>query len=111
MTRESKKGARLGLIARQFSEIIGAMKKIITPGVREEAEYVCDVTGKPAYGKLLMTFGYVSHHDTQILEMDLADEAADEVIQFLKSKSPGIKLRYGPLYSCPFCLKGIDARR
>ncbi len=34
------------------------MKKIITPGVREEAQYVCDVTGKPAVAMLVMTFGY-----------------------------------------------------
>lgn len=81
------------------------MKKIITPGVREEAEFICDVTGKPAYGKLLMTFGYGSHHDTQMLEVDLSDEAADEIVQFLKTKSPGIKLEDEPMYSCPSCGK------
>jgi hypothetical protein len=81
------------------------MKKIITPGVREEAEYVCDVTGKPAYGKLVMEFSFSSHHDEQVLEMDLSDEAADEIIQFLKTKSPGIKLRDEPFmrHPCPLC--------
>ena len=34
------------------------MKKIITPAVREEAELLCDVTGKPAVAKLIMSFGY-----------------------------------------------------
>jgi len=29
------------------------MKKIITPGVREEVEYMCDVTGKPAVAELI----------------------------------------------------------
>lgn len=82
---------------------IQIMKKIISPAVREEAEYICDVTGKPAHGKLLVTFGYGSHHDTQVLEMDLSDEAADEIIQFLKAKSPGIKLQDRPMHSYPLC--------
>lgn len=86
------------------------MKKIITPAVREEAEILCDVTGKPAYGKLVISFGYGSHLDTQVLEMDLSDEAADEIIQFLQKKSPGIKLQDEPLYSCLLCGRGIGAR-
>lgn len=82
------------------------MKKIITPAVREEADYLCDVTGKPAYGKLVMSFGYGSHHDTQVLEMDLSDKAADEIIEFLQEKSPEINLQDEPLHSCPLCGRG-----
>jgi len=33
------------------------MKKIITPGVREEAELICGLTGKPAVARLVMVFG------------------------------------------------------
>lgn len=82
------------------------MKKIITPAVPEKAEYLCDVTSKPAYGKLVLTFGYGSHHDLDVLRMDLSDEAADEIIQFLQSKSPGIKLEEGSFGTCPLCGRG-----
>lgn len=79
------------------------MKKIVVPAVDEQAEYVCDVTGKPAYAKMVMTFGYGSERDLEVLEMDLSDQAAEEIIQFLKTKSPGISLREGPVSSCPLC--------
>ena len=83
------------------------MKKIITPGVREEAEHICDVTGRPAVGKLFMTFDFGSRHDLQVLEVDLSDEAADEILQFLQAKSPGIKLRDEPVVGrCPLCGTG-----
>ena len=39
------------------------MKKIIVPETREQAEFICDVTGKPAVAKLTLTFGYGSDHD------------------------------------------------
>jgi hypothetical protein len=35
----------------------GSIKKITTPAVREEAEFICDVTGKPPVARLIMTFG------------------------------------------------------
>lgn len=51
-----------------------------------------------------MTFDYGSRHDRQGLEMDLSDEAADEILQFLQAKSPGIKLRDEPTIGrCPLC--------
>ena len=64
------------------------MKRIITPGVREEAEYVCDVTGKPAVAKLVMTFGYGSQRDMDLLSVDLSSETAEEVLKNLQSKFP-----------------------
>ncbi len=57
------------------------MKKIITPGVREEAEYVCDVTGKPAVAALVMTFGYGSARDMDVMRVDLSREAAEDVLR------------------------------
>jgi hypothetical protein len=36
------------------------MKKIITPGVREEAEILCDATGRAAVAGLVMWFWYGS---------------------------------------------------
>ena len=84
------------------------MKKIITPGVREEAEYWCDVTGQPAVAKLAMTFDYGSCHDLQVLEVDLSDEAAEEVLKFLQSKNPLIQTREEPMipHRCPLCGRG-----
>ena len=84
------------------------MKKITIPGVREEYELICDVTGKPAVAKLVMTFGYGSSRDSQVLEMDISDEAVDEIIHFLQTKSPGIKLRDEGIFrsSCPLCGRG-----
>ena len=39
------------------------MKKITVPETREQAEFICDVTGKPAVAKLMLAFGYGSDHD------------------------------------------------
>ena len=64
------------------------MKKIIVPQVQEQAEYICDVTGKPAVASLTMTFGYGSNHDGDVLEVDLCNEAANEVLALLQSKYP-----------------------
>ena len=64
------------------------MKKIIQPAVREESELVCDVTGKPAVAKLRMEFGYGSRRDMDLLEVDLCDEVAEEVLKLLQSKYP-----------------------
>ena len=65
-----------------------AMKKIITAGVREEYELVCDVTGKPAVAKLVMTFGYGSPRDMDVLTVDLSSETAEEILKLLQSKYP-----------------------
>lgn len=62
------------------------MKKIIRPAVREEAELICDVTGKPAVARLVMTFGYGSFRDMELLEVDLCAEAAEEVLKFDPAK-------------------------
>ena len=64
------------------------MKKIITPAVREEAEFICDETGKPAVAKLVMSFGYGSFRDMDLLVVDLSVETAEEVLQLLQSKYP-----------------------
>lgn len=64
------------------------MKKIITPGVREVSEDICDVTGQPAVARLTMWFGYGSSRDGDVLEVDLSREAADEVLALLQSKYP-----------------------
>lgn len=81
------------------------MKKIIKPGVREEAEYVCDVTGKPAVAKLVMSFGYGSDRDMDLLNVDLCNEVAEDVLKFLQSKYPqfqSVEMRDG-WSECPLC--------
>ena len=84
------------------------MKKIITPGVREEAECVCDVTGKPAVARLAMTFDYGSHRDTDTLGVDLCDEAADEVLKLPQSKYPQFQPQQNDSLTppCPLCGRG-----
>jgi hypothetical protein len=67
------------------------MKKIITPAVREDAEYICDVTGKPAVAKLVMTFGYGSQRDMDLLNVDLCSEVAEDVLKLLQGKYPQCK--------------------
>jgi hypothetical protein len=64
------------------------MKKIIVPEVREEAEYVCDVTGKPAVARLTLHFGYGSDHDGERLEGDLCNEVANELLALLQTRYP-----------------------
>jgi len=64
------------------------MKKIIVPAVHEEAELICDVTGKPAVAKLTMSFEYGSDRDGDVLEADLCNEAANEILGLLQSKYP-----------------------
>jgi hypothetical protein len=64
------------------------MKKIITPGVKEESELVCDVTGQPAVAKLRMEFGYGSGRDMDVLDVDLCDQVAEDVLKLLQSKYP-----------------------
>lgn len=80
------------------------MKKIITPGVREESETVCDATGKPAVAGLVMYFCYGSSHDGRRLQVDLCDEVAEDILKFLQSKYPQFKLDDRDfLMHCPLC--------
>jgi len=81
------------------------MKKIITPAVREEAEYICDVTGKPAVAHLVMMFGYGSFRDLDVLKVDLSAEAAEDVLTLLQSKYPQMqpKEEESFLAPCPLC--------
>lgn len=83
------------------------MKKIITPGVREEYETLCDVTGKPAVAKLAMRFGYGSSRDMDVLEVDLCDEVAEEVLKLLQSKYPQFQTKeVEMMHPCPICGRG-----
>ncbi|MBI4626680.1 MAG: hypothetical protein HY736_26105 [Verrucomicrobia bacterium] len=68
------------------------MKRILVPGVREEVEYLCDVSGKPAVASLTLKFGYPSDHDGQMLEADLGNEVANDILALLQSKYPQLKL-------------------
>ena len=80
------------------------MKKIITPGVREESELFCDVTGKPAVARLAMRFGYGSSRDMDVLKVDLCDEVAEEILKLLQSKYPQFQtVETEMLSDCPMC--------
>ena len=68
------------------------MKKIIVPETREQAEFLCDVTGKPAVAKLTLTFGYGSDHDGEMLEADLSNEIANGVLALLQAKYPQFRM-------------------
>src|ERR1044071_4019863 len=67
------------------------VKKIITPGVREEYETLCDATGKPAVAGLVMWFWYGSSHDGYRLKVDMCDEVAEDVLKLLQGKYPQFK--------------------
>jgi hypothetical protein len=81
------------------------MKKMIKPAVREESELICDVTGKPAVARLIMTFGYGSGRDSDLLRLDLADEVAEEVVAYLKAKYPNLQYQERGEFEwgCPLC--------
>ncbi len=80
------------------------MKKILKPAVKEEYELICDVTGKPAVARLFMNFWYGSRRDLEVLDVDLSDEIAEEVLQLLQSKYPQFQTREIELTTrCPFC--------
>jgi hypothetical protein len=85
------------------------MKKITTPGVREEYELVCDVTGKPAVAKFVMTFGFGSPRDMDVLKVDLSSEAAEDVLKLLQSKYPQFQTQEEESFMspCPLCA-GVD---
>ena len=69
-----------------------SMKKIIVPETREQAEFLCDVTGKPAVAKLTLTFGYGSDHDGEMLDADLSNEVANDVLALLQAKYPQLRM-------------------
>ncbi len=64
------------------------MKKIL---VKEQAEFVCDVTGKPAVATLNLTFSYGSDHDFEMLRADLSNEVANAVLALLQAKYPQLR--------------------
>ena len=68
------------------------MKKILVPEVKEQAEFVCDVSGKPAVASLVLKFGYGSDHDMQMLDADLSCEVAEEMLALFQAKYPQLKL-------------------
>jgi len=84
------------------------MKKIITPAVREEYERLCDVTGQPAVARLVMTFGYGSQRDMDVLNVDLCNEAAEAVLKLLQSNYPQFKTveEENLFAACPLCGRG-----
>lgn len=84
------------------------MKKIIREAVREAAEYLCDLTGKPAVARLVMSFGYGSARDMDLLNVDLCSEAAEDVPKLLQSRYPQfvpVEMRDGWV-ECPLCRRG-----
>ena len=80
------------------------MKKIITPAVREESETLCDATGKHAVAGLVMYFWYGSSHDGDVLNVDMCDEVAEDVLKLLQSKHPQFKTQRNEMVMhCPLC--------
>ena len=80
------------------------MKKVIKPGVKEESEILCDVSGAPAVVSLCMSFGYGSPHDLSVLKADLSSEVAEEILGILQSKYPQLKLKEEGFFpACPMC--------
>ncbi len=69
-----------------------AMKKIIVSEVKEQSELVCDVTGKSAVAKLTLTFGYGSDHDGEMLDADLSNEVANDVLALLQARYPQFRM-------------------
>ena len=60
--------------------------------MREQAEFLCDVSGKPAVDSLVLKFGYGSDHDMQMLDADLSCEVAEEMLALIQAKYPLLKL-------------------
>jgi hypothetical protein len=70
------------------------VKKLIKPGVQERAEYVCDVTGKPAVAELRLSFWYEGgEHDKQELHAHLSRETASQVLALLQTRFPSLTLK------------------
>lgn len=60
------------------------MKKIITPGQREEVEFLCDACGKESFGQLQLHFWYGSNFDMTQATVHLCDECALKTMTHLK---------------------------
>ena len=74
------------------------------PAVREEAEYICEVTGKLAVAGLVMRFWYGSSHDMHRLKVDMCDEVAEDVLKMLQSKYPQFQAQEEEDFTrCPLC--------
>ena len=71
---------------------MAGMKKIIVPEVKEQSENLCEVTGEPAVAKLTLWFGYGSDHDGEMLEADLSNEVANEILALLRAKYPRFRM-------------------
>jgi hypothetical protein len=71
------------------------MKKIIKSQQVEEAEYFCDlIPGQKAFSHLKLHSWYGSNHDMLILELDLCDDAVDEIMELLRSKYGDGKIKF-----------------
>lgn len=63
------------------------MKKITVQAVIEESEHYCDKhSDVKANGRLKMDFGYGSKYDLESITLDICDDCADKIIEFLKSE-------------------------
>lgn len=66
------------------------MKQIKKQAQQEEADFYCDFTGEkiidyiPVEVKIM--FGHGSNHDGAALNLDLSDDAAEELLEFIKNK-------------------------
>ena len=89
------------------------MKKIITPAVPEEYKMICDVTGQPPVARLALRFDYYGGvHDCKVLQVDLCEEAAVEVLNLLQSKYPQFQTKEGDVANpCPMCERGFFGGR
>jgi len=61
------------------------MKKIVTPGVREEAEFYCDSCGVEAFIEFRMNAWYGSKFDMSQTTYHLCDDCWSRVKDSLKS--------------------------
>lgn len=63
------------------------MKKVIVPYQREESIKLCDKHRKrECAGNMWLTFGYGSSHDMSEMSIDMCDECADRLIEYLKNE-------------------------
>jgi len=63
------------------------MKKVTVPYRKEEYVRLCDKHKKrKCNGNLWLTFGWPSQYDNQELSMDLCDECATKLLNYLKTE-------------------------
>jgi hypothetical protein len=63
------------------------MKKVLVPYQREEFIKYCDKHDRrECDGNLWLTFGYGSKHDMSEVSIDLCDECADKLLEYLKKE-------------------------